>query len=669
MNLSYKKRQSFIISVSMFFVVMAAFIFSMNRTQTNAASQGINARYRTQQEIRNYVATNGATMNDTFTFTANPFTELPYEPGRLSDSTEQSALSMLKQIRYIAGISDDISISAKYCEYAQAAAFVNYLNGQASHNPNRPYSIGNTLYQTALEGASGSNNSWASWGSRSLNETIVKSWMGNADTADISTLEERRRLLNPLMKQTGFGVVSGLKGTFSSVYVADTNNTMAYESGIAWPARTMPVEYFAENYPWSYSVGHTVNANDIHVTLTRFRDYKTWRFSTASADGDFYVSNNSYGQTGCIIFRPTLNSLDDYRNGDSFQVTITGAGSVISYNVDFFNLGLPKVTYTVSFNSDGGSSVSPIVVNELGTITPLPTPVKTNAQFLGWYTSPNGQGSKLTETTPISRNTTYYAYWGNNKALTGLSVVYNGLKYAGANVSDGLVVSANYSNGTSERVYGFSVSQRTLTTGTNRILVTYSGITETIYVVVGEATSEVPDPAPGNNQVFYEIFFHPNGGTNLNYQKISLAQGDEIDALPTVERANYRFKGWYTKASGGRKVSKSTIPNGECVLYAQWVRITKPQKCAVPSFASNENGQLKVKIDAITGAEGYEISYSTNKDFSSNAKKVSTYYTTKTIKNLQRGKIYYVRVRAYKVDSMGRKLYGKYSAARGVKVA
>ena len=77
MNLSYKKRQSFIISVSMFFVVMAAFIFSMNRTQTNAASQGINSRYRTQQEIRNYVATNGATMNDTFTFTANPFTELP----------------------------------------------------------------------------------------------------------------------------------------------------------------------------------------------------------------------------------------------------------------------------------------------------------------------------------------------------------------------------------------------------------------------------------------------------------------------------------------------------------------------------------------------------------------------------------------------------------------
>ncbi len=104
-------------------------------------------------------------------------------------------------------------------------------------------------------------------------------------------------------------------------------------------------------------------------------------------------------------------------------------------------------------------------------------------------------------------------------------------------------------------------------------------------------------------------------------------------------------------------------------MYAQWVRITKPQRVAIPSFTANENGQLKVKIDAVSGAEGYEISYSTSKDFSSNVKKVSTYYTSKTLKNLQRGKIYYIRVRAYKVDSMDRKIYGKYSAVRGVKVS
>lgn len=669
MNLSYKKKKYLLVTFFMSFAMMTAVFFASSHTQAHAASQGMNVRYRTQQEIRSYVAANRAGIGDNFSFSSNPFLELPYDPGRLSDATQQSALNMLNQMRYIAGISDNVTLSSKYSEYAQAAALIGYLNGNTSHNPDRPYSMGNTLYQTALQGAVGSNNSWASWGNRGLNETIVVDWMGNADSADIATLEERRYLLNPQMRQTGFGVVSGLKGTFSSAYVADTTNTLAYETGVAWPARTMPVEYFGTNYPWSFSLGHAVNANDIQVTLTRFRDFKTWRFSNSSADGDFYVNNNSYGQTGCIIFRPSLQSIGEYRSGDSFQVTITGAGTAISYNVEFFNLGLPKITYTVSFNSQGGTAVSPVVVSELGTISPLPTTTKANAQFLGWYSAQNGQGTKLTDTTVINKNVTYYAHWSDTNALTGLSVSYNGLKYAGANVSDGLAVHANYSNGTSERVYSYSVSQRTLTTGTNRIVVSYGGISQTIEIVVGTTSNEIQNPTPGDNQVFYEIFFHPNGGTNMNYQKIALAAGDEIDALPTVERANYRFKGWYTKASGGRKVSKSTIPNAECVLYAQWVRITKPQRVAIPSFTANENGQLKVKIDAVSGAEGYEISYSTSKDFSSNVKKVSTYYTSKTLKNLQRGKIYYIRVRAYKVDSMDRKIYGKYSAVRGVKVS
>jgi len=668
MKLAYKKRQNFILTFFTFFIMMTAVFFSKSHIQAHATSQGMNVRYRTQQEIRSYVAMNRANINESFSFTKNPYVDVPYDPGKLSDTTQQSALNMLNQIRYIAGISDNVSISSQYCEYAQAAALINYLNGQASHNPYLPHSMGNTLYQTALNGAAYSNNAGASWGNRSLNDTIVTTWMGCADNGSIATLEERRWLLNPQMKQTGFGVVSGLKGTFASAYIADTSNTLAYETGVAWPARTMPIDYFATNYPWSFSVGHTLNANDIEVTLTRYRDYKTWRFSNTSTDGDFYVNNNNYGQTGCIIFRPTQQSLGEYRNGDSFHVTISGTGSTISYNVEFFQLDLPAVTRTVSFNSQGGSAVSPIVVNDLQTISTLPTTSKANSQFLGWYTAPNGQGSRLTETTIINQNITYYAYWGDGKALTGITASYNGLKYAGANVSDGMAVYANYSNGTSERVYGFTVSQQTLTTGTNQIVVTYNGISQTIVVNVSGTSSDVQNPI-GDNQTFYEIFFHPNGGKNMNYQKISLAVGDSLDALPTVERANYRFKGWYTKASGGRKVSASTIPNAECVLYAQWVRITKPKQASVPSFTANENGRLKVKMDAVTGAEGYEIRYSTSKDFSSNVKKVSTYYTTKTLKNLQRGKIYYVKVRAYKVDSTENRIYGKYSASRGVKIS
>ena len=670
MNLSYKKKKQFLITFTLCFGLMTAFFAGKNQMQANATAQGINARYRTAQEIRSYVASNSASIRDNFTFITDPYTEVPYNLGRLTDATQQSALNMLNQIRFIAGIADNVTISTQFAEYAQAAALVQYINGQISHNPDQPYSMGNTMFQMAQRGAAGSNNSWATWGNRSLNETILNSWMGNADSVDISALEERRWLLNPRLKQTGFGVVSGLKGTFSSAYVNDMTNTTANETGVAWPARTMPVEYFAPEYPWSYSVGYAVNANDLEVTLLRYRDYKTWRFShNGSSDGELYVNNNAYGQPGCIIFRPT--GIGEYKSGDSFQVRINGSGLSLSYNVEFFNLGLPRITYTTNFDSQGGTAVSSIVTEELGTINPLPVPVKSGTEFLGWYTSPNGQGVRLTETTLISKNQTYYAYWKDTKSVNSLTLTYNGLKYAGANVSDGLVVQANYSSGTSERVYGYSLSQKTLANGQNRIVVSYGGVTETIYINVGSTLDNTTQPTVPTevDTDYHDIFFHANGGKNLNYQKISLATGDILDAMPTVERANYKFKGWYTKPSGGRKISRTTIPNSDCVLYAQWIRITKPKQISAPSFASNENGQLKVRYDALSGVDGYEISYSTSKDFSSNTKKVSANYATKTLKNLKRGTIYYVRVRAYKVDSMERKIYGKYSVARGVKVS
>ena len=75
MNLLYKKRHSFILTLVLFFVMAAAGFLGKNQMQAHAASQGMNARYRTQQEIRNYVATNRADLKDNFVFATDPFVE------------------------------------------------------------------------------------------------------------------------------------------------------------------------------------------------------------------------------------------------------------------------------------------------------------------------------------------------------------------------------------------------------------------------------------------------------------------------------------------------------------------------------------------------------------------------------------------------------------------
>lgn len=162
--------------------------------------------------------------------------------------------------------------------------------------------------------------------------------MEDGDISNISRVGHRRWLLNPQMGKTGFGAVSGSNGTYSSVYVFDTSNSSASEKGVAWPAQNMPTEYFAAEFPWSICMGDTVNQSKIKVKLVRLSDKKEWIFSDQSSDGVFFVDNGNYGQNGCIIFRPPMSEIKTYKDGDSYEVTITGYTQPISYTVNFFDL-------------------------------------------------------------------------------------------------------------------------------------------------------------------------------------------------------------------------------------------------------------------------------------------------------------------------------------------
>lgn len=73
--------------------------------------------------------------------------------------------------------------------------------------------------------------------------------------------------------------------------------------------------------------------------------------------------------------------------------------------------------------------------------------------------------------------------------------------------------------------------------------------------------------------------------------------------------------------------------------------------------------RVKVTIKRITGVKGYQIRYSTKANMKG-AKKVTVTSRTKTIKNLKKGKRYYFQVRAYKLNSSGTKVWGKWSVKK-----
>lgn len=98
------------------------------------------------------------------------------------------------------------------------------------------------------------------------------------------------------------------------------------------------------------------------------------------------------------------------------------------------------------------------------------------------------------------------------------------------------------------------------------------------------------------------------------------------------------------------------------------VRAAKPGKPSIKSLKNTSGKNLVVTLSKkISGASGYEVQYSTSSSFKSNVKKVTTGSTSVTLKQLTKGKKYYVRVRAYKKDKTGT-LYGSYSSVKSLKV-
>jgi len=70
------------------------------------------------------------------------------------------------------------------------------------------------------------------------------------------------------------------------------------------------------------------------------------------------------------------------------------------------------VKYTVSFNSNGGSTVAPLTaIPQKTTITLPPPPTRDGYVFLGWYTDNNTYAHEFTNITRVNENTTLYAKW------------------------------------------------------------------------------------------------------------------------------------------------------------------------------------------------------------------------------------------------------------------
>ena len=72
----------------------------------------------------------------------------------------------------------------------------------------------------------------------------------------------------------------------------------------------------------------------------------------------------------------------------------------------------PAITVTVTYDANGGSvDAEPFSLESGSAVGSLPTPTRDGYTFIGWWTSADGSGTRISASTIVNETVTYYARW------------------------------------------------------------------------------------------------------------------------------------------------------------------------------------------------------------------------------------------------------------------
>lgn len=217
----------------------------------------------------------------------------------------------------------------------------------------------------------------------------------------------------------------------------------------------------------------------------------------------------------------------------------------------------------------------------------LPTPKRKGYYFRGWYTKKKG-GSRITSNMVSKRakDSTIYARWKAKK----ISVKFN--PNGGKVKKTKKVVTFDKKYGSlpkpTRKGYKFQGWHSKKSGGTK---LTKSSVVKyvsnkTLYARWGKISTLT--------------FKYQNGKKGKKSKKI--VYNEKYGSLPSTSRSGYTFKGWYTKKSGGTKVTSSRIVKTKknITLYAQWESTMPIIKMLAPAGSKCRPGYKRSEFGGVT---------------------------------------------------------------------
>lgn len=188
----------------------------------------------------------------------------------------------------------------------------------------------------------------------------------------------------------------------------------------------------------------------------------------------------------------------------------------------------------------------------------------------------------------------------------------------------------------------------------------------------GTATITATATDGGGAQAFcritvpYSITYKLNRGSNHKANLSYYYKQNVVLKNPT--RSGYTFSGWYTDSKCRIKITAITKSSEKDItLYAKWSKV-KVKKTAIKKVANASGKKAKIILQKVNGAKGYKILYSTDKKMKKNVRTTNAKKTEITLSKLKKGKTYYIKACAYKLDSNNSKVYGAYGKTKTIKI-
>ena len=242
--------------------------------------------------------------------------------------------------------------------------------------------------------------------------------------------------------------------------------------------------------------------------------------------------------------------------------------------------------YTITFNSQGGSSVDSQKVKEGQCATePSPAPTNQSMVFSGWFYDESCT-DEYVFSTPVTGDLTLYASWKTKDEAdnTTHKVWFDADGGTPAvqrqDINNGEYVNAGAVTEPTKEGYTFAgwwVSDHDAFAWENPI-------TQETHV---KAHWKKNDSSHPDGYKTYVVTYHSNGGTEVGPQTIT--EGDTAPKPTNPTKAGYTFVNWYTDESLTTTYNFKDPVNADIDLYAKWV-------------ANSSRDQMTVRFDTRGGS-------------------------------------------------------------------